>query len=515
VAKEFLETRLANVAVYCLVLTGILLGGALVAVGGFFAGFLFAGALVAVSLVLVPAHIGLWLLFFVVLLVVGPVTYFAGMQKAFWVPFLMSTLLMAKVPLELLRFGSLDVPYSRRTPAFLGALYLFLGLFLLSAALNDTSALTLLVASKNYVFVWSIMFLIGLGAVAEGSLENLWRFFLWVGVVQLPLAAVERTIFAPRRSGILNWDAVVGTFGGDPDGGGASAAMALYLVFTMLLASSMYSAKRISGVFHWTILACAIGAIALAEVKVVFILLPLGYLWLFRKQIPHHLGLTFVMGAVLSTVLAGVFVIYATTLYRTELGHSSVAESIERVAEFESRLYSYERLTGQVSRMAALVKWWELNPIAEPAQFLFGHGPGASRVSETAGIGAAARKYPFTLSTSTASVLLWDVGLCGYVSFLLIVLSGAHRAERTARNAAIPEVQRCILRTNAAGLLLVAMMTIHNRDAIDFAAVQFFIAVVLGHLLFMARKYDRRPRGFASEAGAGLRISSTAAALGR
>ncbi len=504
-----LLTPASKVTVFFVVVAG--LGGAVIAAGGVTGGLFFAGLVLAACLVFMPAGLSLWLLFIMVMLIVGQLTYFAGVQKAFWIPFVMGTFLTVRVFLELPRAATKRELPCRELPVFLLCLYLFFSVFLFSVALNKTSPFTALVSSKNYLFVWSIMFLIGFGAVAERQLENLWRFFLWIGVLQFPFAVIERFFFA-KRAGVLNYDAVVGTFGGDPEGSGASAAMALFLVFTMLLASSLYSARRISGLFHWAVLICAIGAIAVAEVKVVFVVLPIGYLWLFRKQIPRNLGRTFVMGTLLAAMLAGVFYIYRTTIYSKESRAASVEATIERLFEPEMKAGFYDSRTGNITRTGALVRWWVLHPISEPAQFLFGHGPGASRRSQTAGDGAAARKYLFNISTSSASALLWDVGITGYISFVFILLFGAQRAERAARNKAIPGVQRSILQANAAALLITAMMTVHNRDAIDFAPVQFLISAMLGHLFLMTRTYAPRGRTAAPASATAYTAGNTPAA---
>lgn len=494
-------------------LAGSLFGGAVIGVGGPQVGLLFTGALGALFLLFLPAQLCLWLLFIVALLIVGLLDFFAYFQRAFWVPFLMGMVLMVKVPLELLRVGNQNVRYARQIPMFLIALYLFFALFLFSGVLNETSALSMLVASKNYLFAWSIMFLIGLGAVSERSLENLWRFFLWVGVLQFPFAAIQRVFFASGRFGGLNWDVVVGTFGGNPDGGGASGAMALYLVFAMLLASSLYSAKRISGVFHWTVLACALGTIALAEVKVVFLILPIGYMLLFRKQIPHNLGRTLLAGTLLLMALAGVFHIYRTTMYGDDLTAKHSVSRLEDLFSGESNIDYYNPRTREVSRIGALVRWRAFNPLSEPVPFLFGHGPGEAHESRTIGIGKLVRNYPFSLSTSTASRLLWELGLIGYATFALVLLAGALSAERAARNDSIPEAHQLILRANGAVLLLLASMTIYNLDAIESAPIQFLIAAMIGHLLFLARKYSAGFNSIVSGAPAGVGTRKTSVAV--
>jgi hypothetical protein len=461
----------ANVAAQTIVflglLGGILLGGAVIAMYGPTAGVILTGAFVAVLLVVLPAHASAWLLFITVFLIVGPLVYFARIEKAFWIPFFMTTLLMVKVFFELPRART---EYQLHAPAFLIGLYAFMALFLFSALLNQTSAFGVFVSSKNYLFIWSVTLLIGLGALSERCLEQIWRFLLWVSLLQFPFAAIQRVFYA-RRSGLFNWDAVVGTF----------------LVFTMLLASRLYSSSRISATLHWAVILCALGTIAMAEVKVIFVILPIGYAWLYRKEIPRRLGRTLLMGTLLCVMLASIFLIYKTAIYSTKTSSEALGATIERLITREAKA-AYDPTTGDVSRTEALVRWWKLNPGSEP-QFIFGHGPGASRVSQMAGAGAAASKYPFGLTTSTASVLLWDLGVSGYLLFVFILLAAAYCAECTARMHSMPLVQRCMLQVNAAMFLLIAVLTVYNRQAVDSPSVQVLIAAMLGHALFMARKY--------------------------
>jgi hypothetical protein len=481
---------LAHLTVLAGLVAGMLVGSAVIAVYGPAAAIIFTGVLGAVLVTLVPAHISVWVLFITVLLIVGPLVYFARIEKAFWIPFFMSTLLVAKVFFELPRIEHDKTVQHLRTPVFVVGLYAFMALFFTSTLLNQTNAFGAFIASKNYLFIWSITFLIGLGALAERSLERIWKFFLWVSMLQLPFAVIQRALYA-RRSGMY-WDAIVGTFGGNPEGGGASGAMALFLVFSMLLASRLYSSSRISGLFHWTVIICALTTIALAEVKVIFVLLPIGYAWMYRKEIPRHLGRTLLMGTLMCLVLAAIFLIYKTSIYNEKNASESLVATIERLFTREGRLQSYDPRTGDVSRTEALARWWALNPVSEP-QFVFGHGPAASRISQTAGAGAAAVKYPFNLTTSTASVLLWELGVTGYALFLFILFSAAYSAEKSARNCAVPAFQRCMLQVNAAALLLVALLTVYNRQAVDSPSVQVLIAAMLGHVLFMARKYTCSP----------------------
>lgn len=68
--------------------------------------------------------------------------------------------------------------------------------------------------------------------------------FYWLFYVQFPLAIYQVLVVVPKRVALRGedekWDSVVGTFGGDPMGGGNTAAMGMFCLLIMLLKVSEF-----------------------------------------------------------------------------------------------------------------------------------------------------------------------------------------------------------------------------------------------------------------------------------
>lgn len=457
--------------------------------GGIVISLLFAGGVASLGLLALPPGYIVRILFAVVLVVAGMLSYLGGISQASWIPYLMLLLLLVKLPMEAL--GQRPDPRDQRHITWVMAVLVgYFVIFAGSAWLNKPGANSILVASKNYLLVWTLFALVAFNFVEDASLFWLQRFFLWIAILQLPFAIVERFYIA-RIGNHLNWDAVVGTFGGNYLSGGASGVMAYFLVYCALSASATYAADRLSARMHWAVLFCAFASIALAEVKVVFILLPLGYAWLFRQALLRNPLRAIGWATVLGAALASIFLIYQLSMWDETVGSDmSLEKSGEYVMSTESNLDYYNPITREVSRIGALVRWERFNPPSDLQHFLLGHGPGASRESQTVGAGVAARRYPFSLTTSTASVLLWEVGLLGFGAFLVLLLSGGWQAERLAKRTELPIEHQLTLRVTAVALFLAAALTIYNRDAIDTAPMQCLLALFLGQVVLLSRRRE-------------------------
>ncbi|MGZ5017292.1 MAG: hypothetical protein ACXV8U_16070 [Methylobacter sp.] len=463
-----------------------------------FAGF--CGLVIPFQGVLVPAIVGalalsilvlalspvaiVWLMLVLVLLVVGQFTFFIGIRQAFWVPYLLLLLITIKLLLEKLRFISRFVA----TPSFSTTsilIVLFCLFFCLSAVINKTDFASIGVAAKNYVFPWFLTMLVASTIQYTEDLQRIWRFMLWVAVLQLPFAVPEHFYYAKRVG--ASWDAVVGSFGGNFMTGGASGAMAIFLVFGIVLATSLFRRNQISWKMLALVVLTALATIALAEVKVFFICLPLGFIFLFRKRIftspLESLGVGMLVVALLSVILFA----YQQT-YSDKVGKEmSLEDTINFALYVESDPYFFNPETREVSRIGAILMWNRYNNTNDD-RFYIGHGPAASRESETIGIGVAARKYPFMLTTSTASSMLWDVGLCGYIILLGTLLAASITAFRLTRYT--PPVEAAALDSIGVMLLLNIPLTLYNRDLIESTVTQVLVAFWIGYVLLSRKKFS-------------------------
>jgi hypothetical protein len=229
-----------------------------------------------------------------------------------------------------------------------------------------------------------------------------------------------------------------------------------------------------------SVMLAALATVALAEVKIFFIVLPIGLIVLFRRYLLTNPLRSFSIGAFGILTLSVVLLIYQQS-YSEKLSQTRSLEGfIDYIFFAESNPNFFNHQTKELSRIGAILMWEQYNDTSD-YRFYLGHGPAASRESQTLGIGVAARKYPFTLSTSTASVMLWDVGIVGFILLLGILLFGGLNAMILARH--VPQMEAAALDSIAVMLLLNLPLTFYNRDLIDSSATQVFLAFWIGYVL--------------------------------
>lgn len=440
-------------------------------------------ALSIIVLALSPSAI-VWLMLILVLLVVGQLTYFLGIQQALWLPYLALLLIAIKYLMERLGFTARS-----ETTLGVSAISVVIGLsclvFCLSALANKTDYASVGVAAKNYIFPWFLTLLVASTIQRTNDLHRIWKLFLWVVVVQVPFAIPQHFYFAKRAG--ADWDAVVGSFGGGYLRGGASGTMAIFIVFGIVLAVSLFRRKQIGGKMLAGVVITGLATVALAEVKIFFVCLPLGLILLFRKSILTNPLRTIGVG-MLGAILLGLVLFIYQQSYSEKLSKTRTLDGfIDYMFVVESDPYAFNHVTKELSRVGAILMWERYNN-TDDYRFYVGHGPAASRESQTLGTGVAAKKYPFTLTTSTASSMLWDIGLLGYGLMLGMLVVAAAVALRLARHA--PPTEAAVLDSIGVMLLLNLPLTLYNRDLIDSSATQTLLALWVGYILLCRKNFQ-------------------------
>lgn len=438
-------------------------------------------ALGILTLALAPVTI-VWMMLILVLLVVGQFTFFLGINKALWLPYFLLLLILVKFAMEQFH----PAPATRRQPGWSSlaiCMVLFILCFLMAAMANGTDIASAAVAAKNYIFPWFLTALVATAVRDTKDFRRLWLFLLGVVFVQLPLAIPQHFHYA-KLNRETNLDAVVGSFGGNMNFGGASGAMATFLVFGILLAAALYRRRQISLTLLTAVVLTALATVALAEVKIFFLALPLGLAFMFRQQLLRNPAKTLLIGIVGAGLLAALLTSYQYTT-SDRLGKARTLDGyLEHALATESDPYYYNPITRELSRAGAILTWARYNQLSDP-HFYLGHGPAASRHSQTLGVGVAARKYPFTLTTSSASTILWDIGIAGLALFLAMLLAAATTALRLA--PAAPPMERAALESIGTMLLLALPLSFYNRDLIDTPAIQTLLAFWIGYILLCRR----------------------------
>lgn len=452
------------------------------------------GGLLGLGFLFVQTATFLWCILFFTFVVSGQLMYFANIQQAVWIPFGLGLLLYAKFPS--VYFKSLKTSGYTIAPLVIPVLF-FLGVIVASVLTNTPNVTQVLRACKSYTFLWSIFFIIAYAGIKTEDLEKMFKFLIYIAYFQLPLVLYQFFVIAPQRSNLggrfgVSWDAIVGGFGGDPMGGGASGTMAWFLVFVTVLCIAMHRFNALSRGTLFLVVIISLISIALAEVKIVVILLPLAlsalYIPYLKKNpllIPFGLG----MG-----LLIGVGVLFG---YSYLHGAGSSGFDLDQLINdafwysLDPNWINYE--TGEMGRVASIAHWWSENGFKDPLHTLIGHGPGSSSSSAMFGAGEMARKYSFDINRSTLSIFLWDIGLLGLFAFLIIILNGIIRAYRLSVNPKTSTKLKAIYQAIFGGLLMIIIMLPYGKDVSEVPALGVLLMLFLGFLSQAYRSKETRP----------------------
>lgn len=476
------------------------LSGMVMALGSIQLAILIVGIIIAPVVLLMPSTTLIASLLLLSTVIAGCLQYFLRVDQAHWLPAMLLAAMLARIPLDALR-GS---HAGQRLEGFtlLGSLILvFAAVVFVAALVNLSSVMQSLVGFKHYIFPLALIAaVVQAGAQREFWLQ-LWRAVPWLMLLQFP-ACLYQYLFVEKSRGSelvatgISWDAVVGTFGGNPDGGGASGVLALFLCFGLIAVLALRRAGLTSpGLAWWAFVAIA-ASMLLAEVKVVIVFLPLAVLVYQRKRV-----LKSALSAIAWSVATMAFVIALLMAYSVlhwQSKHSrpyEIEDTFNYVFKAESDARFYNRLTGEVSRGGALLLWSDENLVRNiSVQTLIGNGPASSKVSTLFGQGSAARKYQFSLITSAASMMLWDLGLLGMLCFTSIVGVAFWRAISLCSQLKADPQSVAVAESVAAALVLIMAGLFYNNDAVNHPAVQSLLALSLGLVINMQRQINAAKR---------------------
>ena len=423
-------------------------------------------------------------------IVVGQLQYFARIDKAFWIPYLLGLVFY-------LRLILLGQPMKNVLPnprPLVGWLRLSLYLFVLfiitaiaSSLINGIAPLQWLVAGKEYFFLWGIFLAFLIGALNLNNIEKLISFIPWFLALQVPVVVYQRYVVAARRSGDSPWDAVVGLFGGDPMAGGASGTMAIFSLIAMALLVEAWKAGKASGVRVLVACGCAFAACALAEVKLVIVLMPILLLLIFGAEIGRRpvIGFLGLIGGLVLTV--GLLVLYQQqfTSSRAREGKSLLAY-VETTFSRNSDTHVSGNIYGDLGRAAAIQFWLREQSLDDPAGVLVGHGIGSSRIGGLV-VGDLIKRYHVRIARSALVIYLWETGLLGTGALVAGLAAAIMGARRLSRLAALQQ-HAWLLRGTALGLGLVLLTLAYGPDFVEVSQMQVITFLLLGVVVAAARQ---------------------------
>ncbi len=417
----------------------------------------------------------IWIIFWAAFLITGPTAYFLKYTQFQWLTTLMSVMLMFPVLRHLL-FGNKNSVLSTPISNYLFWPVIFLLLVAFSTVIDQPKLSEFVNASRHYFLMWPLMLVFMLGLVRQEMVAQLWKALIIVAILQLPMALYQYFVVAQKRAGFAPWDAVIGTFHGNIEGGGESAGMGIMLLIAMLTAIALWRGGKLNGVWVALVVAAGLGTMALAEIKGVVLLLPVVIGLYYRREFLRRPLESIMVLVVVFLLVGGLFAAYEKLHYKHTVKQASTYEHILIQLDPELRSSGGD----QIGRISNLISWLDINVKNGDLQHsLFGYGMGATFVSRI-GAGELVHRFSYQPNITSSIILLWETGILGHLAFVAVLLSGARTSERAAKNESIPEIHRILLRVGTVGLLLLAVTLLYRNFHIYSNPIQFLMMLMLG-----------------------------------
>ena len=457
--------------------------GILAAYGDLYLLVMLLGIYGALFVLIVPSVWIVWLIFWSAFLIIGPSAYFIRFTQIQWLTVLISAALFLPVIFNLLssRKNILSAQFS--VNLFLPAAFIFLAI--LSSIINQSQLGDFVNASRHYFFMWSLLLVFAFGLVQADTFTKLWKALLIVAILQLPMALYQYFYVARQDARMSPWDAVIGTFQGNIDGGGDGASMSMMLLITIITSIALWRERQLK--LNWMILVLisGIGTMVLAETKTMVMLLPVLMGIYYRKEFTKKPLETI-------TVMIGAFLLMSTILTAYESVHYETSATFKSNSQINSVYDSIINAitpnpgedSAHVSRVTLLVNWWNSNVVhGEVHSTVFGHGIGAVHSSKIQR-GEIARLYEYKIAKTTSVILLWETGILGHLVFFLILLFGAKTSADTAKSEYVPAIHRVLLRVGSVNLVMLLITLPYASFHLFSIPIQFLIMLMLGQSLY-------------------------------
>jgi hypothetical protein len=467
-----------------------LLLGAVIGLGSPVLLTILAGAVFGIlGFLMLDSYRMLVIVFVLTFMVQGTVMSFFGSKQTAWVVIGLAVLFMLRVVLDRQFAKRREEPGIKGSAdtAALAALAVYGMIFIASTIFNRPGATQLIVAAKSAWPMMGILFALVWFRWSHERQIRLWQILVIVAFVQLPVVLYQHFIIAPKRI-MTSHDAVVGTFGGSMGGGGNSALLVLFMIGVMSYAIARWDKGLMKSKRLILISAVGLAVILLGEVKAAFIWMPIAFCFVLRRRMMDNL-FSFIGYLALIAALSGAIWITYSALYWGKAVHEqqSVSGALEASGGyfFDPNEINYE--TGEVGRAASLAIWAK-DSTSTLGSRLIGYGPGAIKAGPGFGTGKLyARFAPLHIDPTTMAVLLWDVGLVGTISYLLIYVFVLIAGWRYLRDKNGNAEQRSMVEAAQAMMILIVSLLIYNRTLVDDPAMQLLFAFAAGTILQAVR----------------------------
>lgn len=323
----------------------------------------------------------------------------------------------------------------------------------------------------------------------EALIERLERAAAWIPILQLPFVLHQFFVVRSSRT-IISWDSVVGTFGGDPVGGGDSGGLALSATIACIVTLYLHRHRLVKPWLLWGTLTSTLLILIMSEVKLFLILLPVMIMISVAHTILRRPVLFFGLIAITPLFLMILLNVYQA-LYWSSLNSSTIEASVVDSFGYFFDETSANYTTGEVGRGASIALWaGDFTTAGE--RRIAGYGMASTRSNSSVAVGViGSRFYPLDVGSTAIAQLLWDGGIVAVGLYLLALFMAFTRTQRLFRHVsdALQRDRIGVLRAIVVGIIA---MLFYNRTFVDLPFEQLLLGLVVG---LIANRYAWTPSG--------------------
>lgn len=423
----------------------------------------------------------------VAFLVIGPVEYFGGF-RVIWLVSGMAILVMFKSILQWAGNHRRAVATAIPLPGFFVLLFLFFAVQFVGVLAQPPSRGLLVLEVRDRLLPWVLLLPFLTGQISWLACQRIWKFIIAVGFIQLPLVLAQYFLYARTRTDDTWWDAIVGTFIGNPKTGGDSGAMALFVITIAALLVAAWRTGALSGKRVIVLLPLLLSSLFLSEVKVALVLIPLATIALFWKDFIRRPALGIGALALTAVLMGGIYLAYGAVFGQTRSGTGGLESGIKFA--FDPTVI---KANGEMGRYASLDYWWKHggDTLGTPG-YVLGNGIGASNSDNPYDLGPVAkRKYPLHIAATGISLLLWEAGVAGTLAYIWALALVALRSQRLAEKVTDPRAQSLLLGFSAILVMSVVHLFYTKSVAGHTPQTYILLVVMVGTILVLDRSRDR------------------------
>lgn len=378
---------------------------------------------------------------------------------------------------------------ARRVPFFVWLSFFFVLYAVAVTVLQWYSFGEFISGFKRYFQASALLVNLATLALTPKHFKQWQKLILAIALLQLPFALYEMIFIVPERVGVVAGaeltDVIAGTFGANLDTGSANAEMATFVIIAFIFLFARWQEKQFSGRTLLLMAALLLSPLFLGETKIVVVMLPLVTLILLRDDIRNNPGRFAIFGTLALLLFFALGFLYVFVMDKATL-HEAIGGTL--AYNFGNQGYG----TNVLNRTTVLSFWWQEQSLSDPLSFLLGHGLGSSYSGGGALIpGHIGSLYPsYGIDLTSASTLLWDLGLVGLILYLAILAFAWTAAVRLRRDSTDHKVRADALAIQAA-IALFVLFTIYRNSGVSFMPWEIVQSLVLGYLGYLIRSENR------------------------